>query len=230
MIKFYFSGAPNPTKVALLLEETGLAYEPIPVDTRKGDQHKPEFVKINPNAKVPVIVDGEATVFDSNAILLYLAEKTGKFLPPAGNKNRGELLSWLMFVATGVGPFSGQSVHFTHYAPEKLPYAQNRYNYEAMRHYQVVNDHLAKRRYMVAETYTIVDMDLWGWARLAPFVLGKDAKDVWPGLANLKRLIDEVEARPAAQRALKLKERFTFKAEMDEEARRAMFRHLTVKA
>ena len=123
MIKFYLSGAPNPNKVALFLEESDIAYEAIPVDTRKGDQHKPEYLAINPNAKVPAIVDGDAVIFDSNAILPYLAEKTGKFLPPEGAKNRGELLSWLMFVATGVGPFSGQSVHFQHHAPERLPYA-----------------------------------------------------------------------------------------------------------
>ena len=224
MLKFYLSGAPNPTKVALFLEESGLPYEPIQVDTRKGDQHKPEFLKVNPNAKVPVIVDDGVTVFDSNAILLYLAEKTGKFLPPAAN--RGELLSWLMFVATGVGPFSGQAVHFTHYAPEKLPYAQTRYNFEANRHFGILNDRLAKRKYMVAETYSIVDMDVWGWARAVPFVLGKDA---WEKLPHLKRLIDEIEARPAAQRAVALKDKFTWKAEMDDEARKAMFGHLALK-
>jgi GST-like protein len=227
MLKFYFSGAPNPTKVALFLEETGLAYEAIPVDTRKGEQFKPEFLAVNPNSKVPAIVDGEATVFDSNAILLYLAEKTGKFLPPNTISNRGELLSWLMFVATGVGPFSGQSVHFQHHAPEKLPYAQTRYSFEAMRHYTILNERLAKRRYMVADTYTIVDMDVWGWARMVPYILSKEA---WDKLPHLKRLVDEIEARPAAQRALKLKDRFTFKTEMDDEARRNMFRHLAVGA
>ena len=98
MLKFYYSGAPNPTKVALFLEETGQPYEAIPVDTRKGEQHKPEFLAINPNAKVPAIVDGDATVFDSSAILLYLAEKTGKFLPAKTDKARGELLSWMLFV------------------------------------------------------------------------------------------------------------------------------------
>ena len=223
MMKFYLSGAPNPNKVALLLEELELAYEPIPVDTRKGEQHRPEFLAINPNGKVPVIVDGDTTVFDSNAILLYLAEKTGKFLPPAGQKHRGELLSWLMFVASGVGPFSGQSVHFQHYAPEKLPYAQTRYSFEAMRHYAILNDRLGQHRYMVADTYTIVDMDVWGWARMVPFALSKDA---WEKLPHLKRLVDEIDARPAAQRALKIKDRFSFKAEMDDEARRNMFRHL----
>src|SRR4030088_3529853 len=103
MLKFYYSGAPNPTKVALFLEESGLPYQAIPVDTRKGDQHKPEYLAINPNPKVPAIVDGDALVFDSNAILLYLAEKTGKFLPENTPKARGELLSWLMFVASRGG-------------------------------------------------------------------------------------------------------------------------------
>ena len=227
MIKFYFSGAPNPMKVALFLEEAGIAYEPIPVDTRKGDQHKPEFLKVNPNAKVPVIVDGDATVFDSNAILLYLAEKTGKFLPPAGAKNRGELLSWLMFVATGVGPFSGQSVHFTHMAPD-TPYAKNRYRFEANRHYTILDQHLAARKYMVADTYTIVDMDVWGWARMLPFVLND--KEIWAKFPNLKRLVDEVEAKPAAKAAVGLKDKFTWKTELDDEAKRNMFRHLAVQA
>jgi GST-like protein len=223
MLKFYFSGAPNPTKVALFLEEAGLAYEAIPVDTRKGDQFKPEFLAVNPNSKVPAIVDDGATVFDSNAILLYLAEKTGKFLPPNTPANRGELLSWLMFVATGVGPFSGQSVHFQHHAPVRISYAQTRYSFEAMRHYTILNERLAKRRYLIADTYTIVDMDAWGWARMVPYILSKDA---WDKLPHLKRLVDEIEARPAAQRAVKLKDRFTFKTEMDDEARRNMFRHL----
>jgi GSH-dependent disulfide-bond oxidoreductase len=134
MLKFYYSGAPNPTKVALFLEETGTPYEPIPIDTRKGEQHKPEFLAINPNAKLPAIVDGDVKVFDSSAILLYLAEKTGKFLPAKTDKARGELLSWMFFVASGVGPYFGQSVHFRVYAPEKISYAANRYAFEAQRH------------------------------------------------------------------------------------------------
>jgi GSH-dependent disulfide-bond oxidoreductase len=226
MLKFYYSGAPNPTKVALFLEEAGLPYEPIPVDTRKGDQHKPEYLAINPNAKVPAIVDGDVTVFDSNAILLYLADKTGKFLPPKGDKARGELLSWLMFVASGVGPYSGQSVHFRQYAPEKIEYALNRYGFEAQRHFGILNERLAKRKYMVGDTYTIVDMDVWGWSRLMPVVLGDSA---WAKFPNLKRLVDEIGARPAAQRAVALKDKHKFKAEMDDEAREAMFRHLTEK-
>jgi GST-like protein len=221
MLKFYFNGSPNPTKIALFLEESGLAFEPMPVDTRKGDQFAPEFLKINPNGKVPVIVDGETIVFDSNAILLYLAEKTGTFLPAASF--RGELLSWLMFVATGVGPFGGQAVHFKHFAPEQVPYARKRYLYEASRHFGVLNDRLADRRYIVGETYTIVDMDAWGWARLIPFIFGDEG---WTEFPHLKRLHDEIDARPAAARAKTLKDRFAFKTTMDDEARRHMFKHL----
>jgi GSH-dependent disulfide-bond oxidoreductase len=226
MLKFYYNGAPNPTKVALFLEEAGIAYAPIPVDTRKGEQHKPAYLAVNPNAKVPAIVDGDVTMFDSNAILLYLAEKTGKFLPPKGDKERGELLSWLLFVASGIGPYSGQSVHFRLYAPEKNDYAINRYVFEAQRHFGILDGRLASRRYLVAETYTIVDMATWGWARLIPTVLGEGA---WAKFPNLKRLVDEISARPAAQRAVALKDRHKFKTELDDEARHALFRHLTEK-
>ena len=210
-------------KVALFLEEAAVPYEAIPVDTRKGEQHAAAFTALNPNAKVPVIVDGANTVFDSNAILLYLAEKSGKFLPPASDANRAQVLSWLMFVATGVGPFSGQAVHFRHFSPEKVPYAHNRYQYEAARHYGVLDAHLANRRYMVAETYTVVDMDVWGWARMLPFILGDGA---WERFPNVKRLHDDIAARPAAKVALGLKDRHKFKTEMDDEARSHMFKHL----
>lgn len=223
MLKFYYSGAPNPVKVALFLEEAGIPYEAIPVDTRKGEQHSPDYLTINPNAKVPAIVDGDVTVFDSNAILLYLAEKTGKFLPAKSDKLRGELLSWLMFVASGVGPYSGQSVHFRNYAPEGLDYAVNRYAYEAQRHYGILDARLAKQKYLVGDTYTIVDMAAWGWARMLPNVLGETA---WSKFPNLKRLVDEIGARPAAKIANALKDRHTFKTEMDDEARKVMFRHM----
>jgi GSH-dependent disulfide-bond oxidoreductase len=223
MLKFYFSGAPNPTKVALFLEEAGLPYEPMPVDTRKGQQHSPDYLAINPNAKVPAIVDGDVTVFDSNAILLYLGEKTSKFMPPPGDKMRGELLSWMMFIASGVGPYAGQSVHFRMYAPEKNEYALNRYAFEAQRHFGIIDARLAKQKYMLGDTYTIVDMALWGWARAVPLVLGETA---WAKFPNLKRLVDEISARPAAQKAATLKDKHTFKTEMDDEARKAMFRHM----
>jgi GSH-dependent disulfide-bond oxidoreductase len=221
MLDFYFNGSPNPSKVGLFLYETGLPFNPKPVDTRRGDQFKPEIAALNPNAKVPIIVDAGAVVFDSNAILLYLAEKTGKFLPAPAH--RGEMLSWLMFVATGVGPYAGQAVHFKHFAPEKIAYANTRYQFEAMRHFEILDQRLAKHKYMVGDAYSIVDMCVWGWARMTPFILGDDA---WAKLPNLKRLHDEIDARPAAAKAKALKDLHPFKAEMDADARAVMFKHI----
>ncbi|MEQ8817362.1 MAG: glutathione S-transferase N-terminal domain-containing protein [Thalassobaculum sp.] len=222
MLKFYYNTGPNPMKVALFLEEAGLEYEPIPVDGRKGDQFKPEYLAINPNAKAPSLVDGDVNVFDSNAILLYLGEKTGKFMPAGDPKSRGQLLSWLMFVATGLGPYSGQAVHFKRMAPEKVPYAINRYDFEAERHYKILDDQLARHRYMLGDTYTIVDMAVWGWVRMANLVLDEGAMAKFP---NLKRLVDEISARPAAAAAVALKEKagHAFKTEMDAEAKKFMF-------
>lgn len=219
MIKFYYNMAPNPMKVALCLEEMGLPYELVPVDTRKGEQHAPEYLAINPNAKVPAIVDRGETVFDSNAILLYLGEKTGKFMPA----RKGEMLSWLMFVATGIGPYSGQAVHFRNFAPEPKEYAVNRYTFEAQRHWGILDARLAKQQFMCGDSFSIVDMAVWGWSRLIPFVLGPEAPQQFP---NVQRHLAEINARPAAARALALKDKHAFKAEMDEAAKLAMFPHL----
>ena len=220
MIKFYYHPSPNPAKVALYLEEAGLPYELVPVDTRKGEQHLPAFKTINPNAKTPALTDGDVVVFDSNAILLYLAEKTGKFLPANTPEARARMYSWLMFVATGIGPYTGQCVHFKHAAPEPKAYALNRYDFEAWRHWNILDAQLAKGTYMLGDTYTLVDMAVWGWARAVPHALGADAYEKLP---NVKRLLDTINARPAAQRAEALKARHAFKTEMDDEARKAMF-------
>ena len=142
MIELHYWPTSNGQKISMALEEMGLPYELVPVDTRKGDQHKPEFLAINPNAKVPAIVDEGTPIFDSNAILLYLAEKTGKFLGPKAGPKRGELLSWMMFVASGIGPYSGQAVHFRNFAPEPKEYAVTRYTFEATRHWNILNDRL----------------------------------------------------------------------------------------
>lgn len=226
MIRFYFHPTPNPAKVALFLEEAGLACEAIPVDTSKGEQHSAAFRAINPNGKVPAIVDTEgpggreARVFDSSAILLYLGEKTGKFV--ATPADRPELLSWLFFVATGIGPFSGQAVHFQHAAPEKLAYAINRYRREVERHYRVLDNQLADRDYILGHAYSVVDMAAWGWLDRAPRVLpGGD--DVLLQFPNLMRWFAVVNARPAVARARAIGKDHPFKKEMDEEARRALF-------
>jgi GST-like protein len=218
MIKFYYHPSPNPAKVALFLEEAGLDYEVVPVDTRKGEQFDPAFLAINPNAKTPALTDGDAKLFDSTAILLHLARKTGKFL--ATDADQAQMLSWLMLVATGIGPYSGQAVHFKHFAPEPKAYALNRYMVEAERHWGLIDARLGQGRYMVAETYSIVDMSVWGWARALPFIFGPEA---WTQYPNVKRLLDEISARPAAEKVAALATRYSFKQEMDEEARKFMF-------
>ena len=221
MIKLFFHPSPNPLKVALFLEEAQLPYELVVTDTRKGDQHKPAFLKINPNAKTPAILDGDIRVFDSNAILLYLAAKHQIFLSADTEEDKAETLSWLMFVATGIGPYSGQAVHFNKYAPEPIEYAINRYDFEAWRHWNILNEHLATRRYMVGNKYSIVDMAVWGWARVIPFVLG--SAEAYDKLPNVKRLLDEINARPAAQRAEAIKTQHVFKTEVDDDARKNLF-------
>ncbi|MFC4235046.1 glutathione S-transferase family protein [Thalassospira xianhensis] len=225
MIRFYFHPTPNPAKISLFLEEAGLPYEIVPIDTKKGEQHSSEFRAINPNGKVPAIVDTdgaggkETRVFDSNAILIYLAEKTGKFLGAA--EDRGELLSWLMFIASGLGPFSGQAVHFQHVAPAGNDYGVNRYRKEIERHYKVMDDHLAQREFVVGDSYTIADMSLWGWIERAAFVMKSDAPlDPYP---NLKKWYQGICARLAVERARKVGSEHAFKSEMDDIAKRALF-------
>ena len=222
MIKFYYNTSPNPMKIPLCLEEMKLPYEAIPIDTRKGDQHSPSYLSINPNAKAPAIEDDGNIVFDSNAILLYLAEKSGKFITENNPKNRADILSWLMFVATGIGPYSGQSVHFQHMAPQKLDYAINRYLFEAERHYNILNDRLSQNQYMLGEIYTIVDMCVWGWARMLPKVIGEGELEK---RRNLNRLMTEINSREAAKRALNITNtnNHSFKVEIDAEASKHLF-------
>ncbi|MEZ5668688.1 MAG: glutathione S-transferase family protein [Alphaproteobacteria bacterium] len=218
MIRFYFNMAPNPMKVALFLHEADLAYEPIAVDTAKGQQHEDWFRAVNPNGKVPAIDDDGTVVFDSNAILLYLADKHDRFAGAAAD--RGALLSWLFFIASGLGPFSGQSVHFRHAAPDKPAYAVNRYLYEANRHYKVMDGHLAGRSHFVGETYTIVDMAAWGWVDRATVVLGEGGIDRYP---HVKRWFATVDGRPAVAAARAIGKGVAFKQERDEPALRALF-------
>jgi GSH-dependent disulfide-bond oxidoreductase len=226
MIRFYFHPTPNPAKVALLLEETGLPYEAVPVDTSKGEQHTPAFRAINPNGKVPAIVDtdgpggADVRVFDSTAILLYLGEKTGRFMGSAAA--RGELLSWLLFIGSGLGPYSGQAVHFQRSAPEKLPYAINRYRREAERHYTVLDTQLEGRDFVVGDEYSIADISAWGWIDRARFVL-PGSEDPLAPFPNLRRWFHAINARPAVAKARAVGASHIFKKELDEESRRALF-------
>ena len=158
-------------------------------------------------------------MFDSSAVLLYLAEKAGRFIgSPA---DRPELLSWLFFIASGIGPFSGQAVHFQHAAPEKIPYAVNRYRREIERHYRVLDRHLAGRDFIVGD-YSIADMSAWGWLGRAARVL-PGAEDPLADFPNLKRLYEKIDARPAAARAKAVGKDHAFKKDVDEQTKRAMF-------
>jgi GST-like protein len=223
-MKFYYHPSPNSAKVALFLEESGLPYEVVPVDTRKDEPFEVGFIAINPHGKTPAITDGDVRVFDSTAILLYLAETTGQFMPENTPKARGELLSWLMFIAAGVGPYSGQAVHFKYFAPKGLDYAVERYQFEARRHFGILDAQLAGGPYLLGATYTIADMSAWGWTRAAPFILGDDT---WANLPHLKRWFDLVNGRPAAMRANERKYRHTLKTGLASAARGPMVRPVT---
>jgi len=226
MICFYYHPTPNPAKISLFLEEAELKYELVPVDTSKGQQHDPGFRKINPSGKVPAIVDFDgpagqtATVFDSTAILIYLAEKTGRFLGKP--QDRPQLLSWLLFLASGLGPFSGQAVPFQYAAPGGLDYAVNRYRREVERHYKVLDDHLSDREFIVGNEYTIADISAWGWVDRASRVM-KGAEDPLALYPNIKRWFQEVDARPAVTRARMVASDVEFKKVNDEETQRALF-------
>ena len=217
MLKFYFSGAPNPTKVALFLEEAGLPYEPMPVDTRKGQQHSPDYLAINPNAKVPAIVDGDVTVFDSNAILLYLGEKTGLFLP-TDIRGRKTTTEWLFWQMGGLGPMAGQNHHFGVYAPEKIPYAINRYVNETNRLYGVIDRRLADRPFLVGDAYTIADMAAYPW--IVPWKRQQQSLD---DFVNLRRWFDAIAARPGTQRAYAKAEPFSAQPAVTEEGKKLLF-------
>jgi len=219
MLRFHFHPTPNPMKVALLLEELGAAYEVVVVDTLKGEQHRPEFLEVNPNGKAPAIEDDGVRVFDSNAILLYLAEKHGAFL--GAPQDRGELLSWLFWIASGLGPFCGQWVHFqTAGAAEGGDYAKRRYRYEAHRHYGVLDTHLSGREFVVGDGYTIADMAAWGWVDRNVRVLGEGGIDAYP---EVKRWFAGIDARPAVAKARAMAKGVGVKTEHDEVSRRALY-------
>lgn len=197
MIQLYTSDTPNGYKASIMLEEVGLPYEVHFIHLSKGEQRTPEFLKINPNGKIPAIVDTEngQTVFESGAILIYLAEKTGKLFP-AAPAARMEVLQWLFFQMASVGPMLGQLWHFVGVKPE-IPYAIERYRKETLRLYGVVDGRLANHRYIAGDTYTIADIATWPWLR----VHGSIKIDVEP-FPNVRRWLDEIAARPAVQKGI----------------------------
>ena len=202
MIDLYTWTTPNGRKVSIMLEECGLPYRAHAVNIGKGDQFKPEFLAINPNGKIPAIVDPNGpdgrpmALMESGAIMIYLAEKTGKFLPAAGAA-RYDVLQWLMFQMGGVGPIFGQVHHFLRAAKEPVPYAIERYTTETRRLYGVLDKHLAGHEWLAAGAYTIADMITYPW--VARHEWHKTDLNDFPGV---KRWFDTLSARPAVQRGM----------------------------
>ncbi len=194
MIKLYSWTTPNGRKVSIALEEMGLPYEAIAIDITKGDQLKADFLAISPNNKIPAIVDGDRALFESGAILLYLAEKTGKFTPEKGSDAYWDMMQWLMWQMGGFGPMVGQAHHFLHYNPGKLPYAEKRYHDETLRLYRVLDQRLAGRA-CIADDLSIADFATWPWA--SRFDYHKVDLNAFP---NVRRWYCDLAARPAFQR------------------------------
>jgi len=223
-IDLYYWPTPNGWKITIFLEEVDLPYNVVPVDIAAGDQYEPEFLKISPNNKMPAIIDPEGpdgapiTLFESGAILLYLADKTKMFFPQTP-RERYVVLQWLMFQMGHVGPMLGQAHHFRQYAPEKIPYAVERYTNEAARLYRVIDRRLAETTFIAGDEYTIADMAIFPWLR-SHENQGQSLDD-YP---SLKRWYKGMEARPAIRRALDVgKELRRSLTDIDQKTRKMLF-------
>ena len=222
MIKLYSWPTPNGNKVHIMLEECGLAYEAIPVNIGAGEQFQPEFLKISPNNKVPALVDTDGpdgrpiALFESGAILLYLAAKTGRFLPKS-DRQKFEVLQWLMFQMGGVGPMLGQTHHFRIYAPDKLPYAIDRYTNEARRLYGVMNTQLASHRYIAGASYSVADIAIFPWLRN-----WANQGIEWEDYPHVKAWFDKIAKRPAVVRGVSVLAHLR-KPLQDDKAREVLF-------
>ncbi len=223
MIDLYYWTTPNGHKVTIFLEEAGLPYSIKPVNISKGEQFAPEFLAISPNNRIPAIVDLEPhdgkeplSVFESGAILQYLAEKTGKFLP-ADLRGRTETMQWLFWQMAGLGPMAGQNGHFANYAPEKIPYAINRYVKETERLYGVLDERLANREF-IAGAYSIADMAAYPW--IVPHERqGQNLND----FANIKRWFATIQRRDAVQRAYAVAKSINTAPTVTEESKSILF-------
>jgi GST-like protein len=222
MIDLYTWPTPNGHKIHIMLEEIGMPYNVIPIDIGAGDQFEPDFLKISPNNKMPALVDSDGpdgkaiSVFESGAILIYLAEKSGKLMP-ASPHGRYEVLQWLMFQMGGIGPMLGQAHHFHIYAPEKIPYAIERYSNEAQRLYGVLDRQLSSHDYVAGE-YSIADIAIWPWLR------SWERQGVnLPDYKNVQRWFDQIAARPAVQRGIEVLSDRRRSGPVDEKTREMLF-------
>jgi GST-like protein len=223
MIDLYYWTTPNGHKITIFLEEAELPYRIVPINIGKGDQFQPEFLKISPNNRIPAIVDhapagggAPVSVFESGAILLYLAEKIGRFIP-SDLRGRVEVLQWLFWQMGGLGPMAGQNHHFRMYAPERIPYATDRYVKETSRLYAVLDKRLADREY-IAGDYSIADMASYPW--VVPYERQGQKMEDYP---NLGRWFRAVRERPAVKRAYERAKSINTSAVVSEEAKRVLF-------
>tara|TARA_B100001559_G_C16434402_1_gene591323 strand:+ start:224 stop:919 length:696 start_codon:yes stop_codon:yes gene_type:complete len=223
MIDLYTWPTPNGNKVHILLEELKVNYKVIPININKGDQFKKSFLRISPNNKMPAIVDHngpsrkQISVFESGAILIYLAEKYGKFLPKT-SRGRFEVIQWLMFQMASVGPMLGQTHHFRNYSPKKIPYAIDRYTNEATRIYGVINRRLSKSKFIANNSYSIADMAIFPWIR--PFENQGQDLNQYP---HLKKWFDKINNRPATKRGLSVLESMRRVGPMDKKTKEMLF-------
>jgi GST-like protein len=205
MYRLHYWPTPNGHKVTLLLEELGVPYEIVPVNIRTGAQFEPEFLKISPNNRMPALedLDDGVHLFESGAILLYLADKHGQFIPTASHaQGRAEVLQWLFWQMAGLGPMMGQASHFRNYAPEKVPYAIERYTNESLRLLAVMDKRLADRAFLAGVDYSIADMACYPWASIGARLLAGEVQ-----FPNLDRWVAAIAERPATGRAYALAER-----------------------
>ena len=223
MIDLYYWTTPNGHKITIFLEETGLPYRIVPVNIGRGDQFKPEFLRIAPNNRMPAIVDrapadsgAPVSVFESGAILFYLAEKTGRFLPRE-LRARNEVMQWLFWQMAGLGPMAGQTHHFVHYAPEHIEYAVRRYVNETSRLYQVLDNRLKDREYM-AGPYSIADMASYPW--IVPWKRQQQDLEKFP---HLKRWFEAIRARPAVVKAYEISKSINTQRVVDADAMKLLF-------
>jgi len=224
-IDLYYWPTPNGKKISIFLEEAELPYDIVPINIGEGDQFDPQFLEISPNNKMPAIIDPEGpdgkliSLFESGAILHYLAEKTGRFLPQ-GMRDRYEVMQWLMFQMAHVGPMLGQAHHFRKYSPEEVPYAIERYTDEAARIYGVLNGRFSEVEYVAGGEYTIADMAIYPW-----LVSHEDQGQSMDDFPDLKRWFEQIGNRPAVQRGMEVGQelRQSLNRDMDDKTRETLF-------